>query len=171
MASVLTCLLLPLPPTSLNHLVHLISQRCYQNVAANNDALDIALPSVCCHAATRSDLRINCLIGHHVTFCHWSCCCQRDPIGLCTDAAVLVTQVATAAFKTLMAIMSDTCQWEALTGCVTRHPTGEQFCYQRIKQTRAMHELHCHALPDRVHFYTTSCTYRWKLLVSLQPGC
>ena len=38
--------------------------------------------------------------------------------------AVHGMQVATAAFKTLMALLSDTCQWEALTGCRTRLPTG-----------------------------------------------
>lgn len=38
--------------------------------------------------------------------------------------AVHRMQVATAAFKTLMALFSDTSQWEALTGCRTRLPTG-----------------------------------------------
>lgn len=53
---------------------------------------------------------------------------RECPVGRCSHAGLLVTQAATAAFKTLMALMADTRQWEALTGCVTRLPTGTQVC-------------------------------------------
>ena len=46
-------------------------------------------------------------------------------MNVCKAEVVAYLQVATAAFKTLMAVMGDTHQYEALLGCRSVLPTGE----------------------------------------------